>query len=55
MTLYTVDGLVEALEWANSGVGADANACVWLAYLRWLETQGVPVPESGSAAAAALD
>jgi ADP-ribosylglycohydrolase len=46
MTLYTVDGIVEALEWANSGVGADANACVWLAYLRWLETQGVPAPES---------
>lgn len=46
MTLYTVDGIVEALEWANSGVGADANACVWLAYLRWLETQGVPFPES---------
>ncbi|MFC7847790.1 ADP-ribosylglycohydrolase family protein [Arthrobacter sp. NPDC057388] len=46
MTLYTVDGIVEALEWANSGVGADANACVWLAYLRWLDTQGVSVPES---------
>jgi ADP-ribosylglycohydrolase len=45
MTLYTVDGLVEALEWANSGVGADANACVWLAYLRWLNTQGVSAPE----------
>jgi ADP-ribosylglycohydrolase len=45
MTLYTVDGLVEALEWANSGVGADANACVWLAYLRWLDTQGVAAPE----------
>lgn len=45
MTLYTVDGLVEALEWANSGVGADANACVWLAYLRWLDTQGVSAPE----------
>ena len=28
MTLYTVDGLVEALEWANSGVGADANAYI---------------------------
>ena len=47
MTLYTVDGLVEALEWANSGVGADANACLWLAYLRWLDTQGEPAP-SGS-------
>ncbi|CAM3335887.1 ADP-ribosylglycohydrolase [Arthrobacter ulcerisalmonis] len=51
MTLYTVDGLVEALEWANSGVGADANACLWLSYLRWLGTQGVeasakaPVPQ----------
>jgi ADP-ribosylglycohydrolase len=45
MTLYTVDGLVEALEWANSGVGADANACLWLAYLRWLNTQGLSAPE----------
>jgi ADP-ribosylglycohydrolase len=45
MTLYTVDGLVEALEWANAGVGADANACLWLAYLRWLDTQGVAVPD----------
>lgn len=49
MTLYTVDGLVEALEWANSGVGADANACLWLAYLRWLATQGVPLPSSAPA------
>ncbi|MFE4542025.1 ADP-ribosylglycohydrolase family protein [Arthrobacter sp. NPDC056727] len=46
MTLYTVDGIVEALEWANSGVGADANACVWLAYLRWLDTQGETLPDS---------
>ncbi|AOT05064.1 ADP-ribosylglycohydrolase family protein [Arthrobacter sp. U41] len=46
LTLYTVDGLLEALEWANSGVGADTNACLWLAYLRWLGTQGVAVPES---------
>ncbi|MET3141959.1 UNVERIFIED_ORG: ADP-ribosylglycohydrolase [Arthrobacter sp. UYEF2] len=44
MTLYTVDGLVEVLEWANDGVGADANACVWLAYLRWLATQGEAAP-----------
>jgi ADP-ribosylglycohydrolase len=44
MTLYTVDGLVEALEWANSGVGADVNACLWLAYLRWFATQGETVP-----------
>jgi ADP-ribosylglycohydrolase len=46
MTLYTVDGLVEALEWANSGVGADANACLWLAYLRWLASQGEAAPAS---------
>ncbi|MCU1552532.1 MAG: hypothetical protein JWM13_18 [Arthrobacter sp.] len=46
LTLYTVDGVLEALEWANSGVGADTNACLWLAYLRWLATQGVPVPEA---------
>lgn len=46
MTLYTVDGLVEALEWANSGVGADVNACLWLAYLRWYATQGETAPAS---------
>ena len=46
LTLYTVDGLLEALEWANSGVAADTNACLWLAYLRWLASQGVPVPET---------
>lgn len=46
LTLYTVDGLVEALEWANSGVGADVNACLWLAYLRWLATQGEDAPPS---------
>ena len=46
LTLYTVDGLLEALEWANSGVAADTNACLWLAYLRWLATQGVPVPDA---------
>ncbi|WP_432394146.1 hypothetical protein ACRQ5B_12055 [Pseudarthrobacter sp. L19] len=46
MTLYTVDGLLEALEWANSGVAADANACLWLAYLRWLGTQGMSLPEA---------
>ncbi|MFC8303176.1 ADP-ribosylglycohydrolase family protein [Specibacter sp. NPDC057265] len=44
MTLYTLDGLLDVLEWANDGVGADINACQWLAYLRWLKTQKVPVP-----------
>lgn len=45
MTLYTLDGLLDVLEWANDGISADVNACQWLAYLRWLKTQGVPVPE----------
>ncbi|MBG0741493.1 ADP-ribosylglycohydrolase family protein [Paeniglutamicibacter antarcticus] len=39
--LYTVDALVEALEWANDGTAADETAILWLAYLRWLSTQGV--------------
>ena len=43
LTLYTVDGLVEALSWANEGTAADPNACLWLAYLRWLATQHEPV------------
>ena len=40
LTLYTVDGLVDAIQWANDGVAADETACLWLAYLRWLATQG---------------
>jgi ADP-ribosylglycohydrolase len=46
LTLYTVDGLVEALEWANDGVAADETACLWLAYLRWFATQGEATPSS---------
>ena len=44
LTLYTVDALTEALEWANDGVAADEIACVWLAYLRWLSRQGEHLP-----------
>jgi ADP-ribosylglycohydrolase len=47
LTLYTLDGLIEALEWANDGVAADEAAILWLAYLRWLATQ----EEQASAAA----
>ncbi|GAA1341321.1 ADP-ribosylglycohydrolase family protein [Arthrobacter roseus] len=46
MTLYTVDGLLEALEWANDGVQSDETAGLWLAYLRWLATQSEQPPSS---------
>ncbi|TJY68921.1 ADP-ribosylglycohydrolase family protein [Arthrobacter sp. CAU 1506] len=51
LTLYTLDGLTEALEWANAGTAADEAACLWLAYLRWYATQegrfpdGAPAPQ----------
>ncbi|MFI7483204.1 ADP-ribosylglycohydrolase family protein [Kocuria sp. M1R5S2] len=44
LALYTLDGLQEVVEWANDGQGADETACLWLAYLRWLRTQGEPHP-----------
>lgn len=47
LALYSLDGLLEAVEWANSGVGADETACIWLAYLRWLRGRGIPLPETG--------
>lgn len=49
LTLYSVDGLVEALEWANDGVAADETACLWLAYLRWLMRQGEHLPSTAPA------
>jgi hypothetical protein len=49
LTLFTADGLVEAIEWANDGVHADEAACVWLASLRWLSGQDVPVSPSAPA------
>lgn len=44
LTLYTLDALLEVLEWANDGIGADETACLWLAYLRWYRSQGLPLP-----------
>ncbi|WP_104118036.1 ADP-ribosylglycohydrolase family protein [Arthrobacter sp. B1805] len=49
LTLYTVDALIEALEWANDGVAADETACLWLAYLRWLGRQGEHLPSNAPA------
>nr|WP_216607072.1 ADP-ribosylglycohydrolase family protein [Arthrobacter sp. 260] len=50
LSLYTVDGLVDAIQWANEGVAADETACLWLAYLRWLATQGETPPSSAPVA-----
>ena len=47
LALYSMDGLQEAIEWANQGLGADETACIWLAYLRWLRSRGLPLPEAG--------
>ena len=47
LALYSMDGLQEAIEWANEGLGADETACIWLAYLRWLGSRGLPLPEAG--------
>ena len=52
LALYTVDGLVEALQWANDGVAADETACLWLAYLRWARLRGLPVDDAAPAAPA---
>jgi ADP-ribosylglycohydrolase len=46
LALYTLDALVEALEWANSGTAADETACLWLSYLRWYAGQEGGYPET---------
>ncbi|WP_417218766.1 ADP-ribosylglycohydrolase family protein [Arthrobacter sp.] len=37
LQLFLLDGLLEAVEWANEGVAADEAACMWLAGLRWFK------------------
>lgn len=49
LALYSLDGLLDALEWANAGTGADVNACIWLAYLRWYRAQEGSLPPSAPA------
>lgn len=46
LTLATLDGLTEVLEWNNEGQAADELACIWLAYLRWYTGTGHPIPET---------
>lgn len=38
LTLYTLDGINEVLEWNNEGAAADEIACIWLSLLRWMRT-----------------
>lgn len=44
LTLCLADGVLEVLEWAREGTGADPAATMWLASLRWhrLITGGFP-------------
>jgi ADP-ribosylglycohydrolase len=46
MTLFTAEGLIRALHRFEGRGIASASAVVYHAYMRWLETQGGPVPES---------
>lgn len=46
LALYVADGLLEALEWANSGVASDEAACMWLAVLRAYKQLTGSFPES---------
>ncbi len=55
LSAYTVDGLTEAVEWANSGVVADETACLWLAYLRWLASREALVANAPMAAPRWID
>lgn len=46
LTLATLDGLTEVLEWNNEGQAADELACIWLSYLRWYTGTGHLAPEA---------
>lgn len=51
LSLFLLDGLLEALEWAHDGVASDEAACMWLAGLRWYKVitgsfpEGAPEPQ----------
>lgn len=45
LSLYLLDGLMEALEWAHEGVASDEAACMWLAALRWYKLVNNTFPE----------
>lgn len=45
LNLYVADGLLEVLEWATDGQGADPAASIWLALLRWYKSRYGYLPE----------
>lgn len=45
LQLFILDGLMDAIEWARAGVGADDTACLWLGALRWVKAAQGQVPD----------
>ena len=45
LQISILDGLLDAMEWANAGVGADDVACLWLGALRWVKAINGQVPD----------
>ena len=45
LLLCLMDGLADAVEWAQRGVGADDVACLWLGALRWVRAVDGAVPD----------
>lgn len=45
LQLFIFDGLLDAIEWAKAGVGADDTACLWLGGLRWVQATQGHVPD----------
>ncbi len=58
LQIAILDGLADAVEWAQAGVGADDVACLWLGALRWVKAvdgtvpDGAPEPPSRGVASA---
>ncbi|MDR2257461.1 MAG: ADP-ribosylglycohydrolase family protein [Arthrobacter sp.] len=45
LQIAVLDGLADAVEWAQAGVGADDVACLWLGALRWVAATDGAVPD----------
>jgi len=45
LLICVMDGLADAVEWAQRGVGADDVACLWLGALRWVRAMDGSVPD----------